>query len=631
MKPKRIAFMKILGIAVLAVLILLLGTFSVWAITYNEAPELAALVKAGKLPPVEKRLPKDPLVIKGFDGVIGKYGGIIHDVEQALTPPPLNLGNYLMSGTSGFTTNMYGRTIKSWEMNKGGREWLLHMREGLKWSDGEPVTADDIMFACEDYALNTELNPNPWLTIGEYTIKVEKLDDYTVRLSAPVPFDIRTSSFNYTVLTLPKHYLKQFHPKYVDKATLDSMAKKAGFESWVQLFNNKYDWGLTRNPDMPTLCPWMLVQAAPAIPVIYKRNPYYYAVDEAGNQLPYIGEIDQIFTGNEDVSNLKFIAGEADFAFTGVAMYPLLKSAEKVGKIKVYRWADSAVNSAQVEFNLTTNDPVLEKIFQDKRFRFACSYAINRKMISDLVYLGAVEPWQVAPYKTSPFYHERLAHTALEYDTEKANKLLDEMGLNKKDAAGWRLRPDGKRLTIYLITSEGYLENATKMGEIVTDNLRAVDLDVNLKLVDDKLLWEKINAADYDAILNRQSFGTNEGSYLTGGSQHFVVTGCGWINFWAPKWRLWCISGGKEGEKPSPEMLQAVEYYQKAQTTFDPQEQYSWFMKVLDIAADNLWTIGTVQRFGIVVIVNSKMKNVPTTQDFWGRGDMGSPELYFYE
>lgn len=620
------------GIVLLVGTISLLGIFSISAMAYQEAPELRALVAAGELPPVEERLPKDPLVKKGFDG-IGRYGGILHIVDVALTPPVVNTQNWVYSGTSGFTTDMYAFGVKSVEMSNGGREWTIHMREGMKWSDGAPFTADDIMFWYKDFVLNEELNPNfpGWLKSGGEPVKFEKVDEYTVKVSSSLPFDLINSEANYWLLSLPKHYLSQFHPSYVDKDKLDKMVKETGFDSWWQLFQNKNDAMQTRNPDNPTLLPWVLVQAAPAIPVIYKRNPYFWAVDEEGNQLPYIDGINQIFTGSGDVQNLKFLAGEADYARSSViSMYPLLKSAEKAGKIKVYRWGDSAVNTTQLEFNLTHKDPVVKEIFQDKRFRFAVSYAVDRQMISNLLFLGAVEPWQVAPSENSRYYHERLAHTALEYDTVKASKLLDEIGLDKRDADGWRLRPDGKRLTIIIMTAEGFLEDAGKLGEIITANLRAVGLDINLRVISDSLLFEKLDARDYDCLLNRQSWGTNEGKFVVGRqSPHFVVTGG--MGFWCPEWKDWYNSKGEKGEEPPPVMLEAIEAFEKAQATFDPKEQEFWFKKVLDIAADNLWTIGTVNRFGQIVITNPKLKNVPTSFKVWWRGDSGFAPLYFYE
>ena len=621
--------MRKVGIVLLVGTISLLGIFSISVMAYQEAPELRALVAAGELPPVEERLPKDPLVMKGFDG-IGRYGGIMYLAEEANVPPMPNRQNWLVSGTSGFTVDMYPMVVKSVEMSDEGREWTIYMREGMRWSDGAPLTADDIMFFYGDFALNEELNPNMWYLpkVGGEVVKFEKIDDYTVRVLGAVPFDLTATQMKYHLFNFPKHYLSQFHPSYVDKDKLDKMVKETEFDSWWQLFQNKLDTQLIKNPDYPTLFPWVLVKAAPAIPVIYKRNPYYYAVDEEGNQLPYINEIHQVLAGSADVLNLKYLNGEVDFAFSGVIhMYPLLKDAEKAGKIKVYRWAAAALNTAQVEFNLTHEDTVLREIFQDKRFRFAASYAIDRNMISEFLYFGEVEPWQVAPSKDSRFYHERLANTALEYDTVKANKLLDEMGLDKRDADGWRLRPDGEKLTITLVTTEGFVENATKIGEIVTDNLRAVGLDINLRVLEESLFYERMWSNDQDVILNRQSWGTNEGSLLME-CAHWVVED---NTLWAPLWREWVGSEGERGEKPSPAQLEAAEAYEKAQSTFDPKEQEFWMKKVLDIAADNLWTIGTVNRFGNIVVVNPKMKNVPTTFENWYRGNMGFPPLYFYE
>lgn len=627
--------MRKVGIVLLVGTISLLGILSISVMAYQEAPELRVLVAAGELPPVEERLPKEPLVRKGFDGLIGKYGGVLRVADISVTNPFINRLIETVTTSSGGRSERYFALVKSIEEREGGREWIIHMREGMKWSNGVPVTADDIMFYVEDFALNEELNPDgPMSFIGiveDEFFTFEKIDEYTVRVHGAAPFDIYTQSRQMLtyVLTFPRHYLEQFHPKYADKDELDKMVKEAGLETWMQLFGQKCNYapGMLTNPDYPTLLPWVLVKPAPSIPVIYKRNPYYIGVDEEGKQLPYIGEIHQVFTGNEDIRDLKILAGEVDFAqAVSPAMYPLFKDAEKEGKIKVLRWAPVAVNTAQVEFNLTDEDPVLREIFQDKRFRFACSYALDRQMISDLLYFGQVKPAQVAPREGTPFYHERLAHTALEYDTVKANKLLDEMGLDKRDADGWRLRSDGKRLMITIITTEGFVENAEKIGEIVTDNLRAVGLDVNLRVLEENLFYAGIWGNAHDCFLNRQSWATHEGEFIN--SAHWQIKA---NTLWAPLWREWVGSKGERGEEPPANLLEACELSKKAQATTDLEEQKVYMKRVLDIAADNLWTIGTVSRFGTVMIVNYNLKNVPTSFKIWDRGDYGLVGLWFYE
>ena len=601
---------------------------------YNEAPELVALVKAGKLPPVEQRLPKEPFVAhwSSKEGKIGRYGGVL---RRATWDPTKTVGMHatttLIQAKHSHTIGSYPNLAKSYEMKDQGREWIIHLRKGLKWSDGHPYTVDDIMFWYEDVLLNQAVNPSirPQLMSGDEVIKFEKVDDHTLRIQAKKPYLLEVNTNTHWWPTrYPKHYLKQFHAKYIGGTRANELAKKSGFPSWGQMFLDKADLHGRTNPDKPSLEPWVLTQAPPKNPVIFKRNPYYWAVDKAGNQLPYINEMRYTLTGNPEVVKLKALTGELDYANIGdIISYSTFKQAEKAGRIKVFRWASTAINALVVEFNLTNKNLPLRKIFLDKRFRFAVSHAINRDMINELVWLGLAEPWQVAPYEISRFYNERLAHTALKYDTVKAGKLLDEMGLDKRDASGYRLRPDGGKLEINFIA--GPETSLPAIAEIVMGNLKDIGLNANFRIIDFGFLVERKDGNNFDAALTMHSWGTNDGIFLAGDANHLVAVRQ--LSFWAPEWVNWYQTGGKRGIKPVPDMLRALEAFDKARSTLDPKEQEKWFKVVTDIAADNLWTIGTTKFPGMIKIINPKLRNVPTTFLPWSRGDWGRPDLWFYE
>ena len=601
---------------------------------YNEAPELAALVKAGKLPPVEQRLPDEPFVAEWSvkDGKIGKYGGVLRRATWDPTKTvPIQDTTYLIQAKHSHTIGSYPNLAKSYEMKDQGREWIIHLREGLKWSDGHPYTVDDIIFWYEDVQLNKEVTPNltPQLTSGGEIVKFEKVDDYTLRIRAKRPYLlVDNTSIHWWATRYPKHYLKQFHARYIGKAKANELAKKSGFVSWDRLFVEKADYAERVNPDKPSLEPWALFQASPKIPVIFKRNPYYWAVDKAGNQLPYINEMRYSLTGDPEVVKLKALAGELDYVtIEDIISYSTFKQAEKTGRIKVFRWATTAINALAVEFNLTHKNLPLRKIFLDKRFRFAVSHAINRDMINELVWLGLADPWQVAPYEKSRFYNERLAHTALKYDPAKAKKLLDEMGLDKKDADGYRLRPDGGKLEITFVA--GPETSLPAIAEIVMGNLKDIGLKANFRIIDFGFLVEKRDGNDHGAALTMHSWGTLDGSFLSGNANHLVAVRQ--LSFWAPEWVNWYQSKGKRGVKPVPDMIRAMEAFDKARGTLDPKEQEKWFKVVTDIAADNLWTIGTTKYPGHIKVINPKLRNIPTTFLPWHRGDWGRPGLWFYE
>jgi len=604
---------------------------------YSEAPELRTLVAAGELPPVEKRLPKEPLVVRGFDGEIGRYGGIYSDIWSE------SLGHvrgtytmaFLLQGYYPFR-KVYPNIIKSFEMtDTAGKEWTIKLREGMKWSDGYPLTADDFLFAFNDIVFCKELTPDVPLELKseDGVATIEKIDDYTIKYCFPKRYRFmqkmsQDPGWSIGGVACPKHYLKQFHPLYTNKDELEELTKEGGFGSWTELFTNKVDW---KNVDLPTLAPWVLVQAPPDMPVISKRNPYYWVVDEKGNQLPYIDETRYEYY-DEEVVNLRVLAGQFVYAEElPISLYPEFKKAEKEGKLRIVMWTYPAPVTDTIEFNLTVKDPVKRKIFRDKRFRFAVSHAIDREMINELVYQGLCEPQQSAPSKNSPFYHERLAHTALEYDTKKANALLDEIGLDKRDANGFRLAPNGEKLQINFLACPWNQQ----VAELGIDMLKAVGLNCSLRIVGFMPFVNAREANEHEAVFMWGAWSTTEGRYLDNQAGDWLpISGDGWCCFWSSAWRDWYFSKGERGEKPIPVLLEAIEYYEKAQAAWDIEEQKKWFGKVLDIAADNLWVIGILSYHGgcpALLAITPNLRNFPTSSVAWYYGDRARMGCYFFE
>ncbi|MCX6659153.1 MAG: ABC transporter substrate-binding protein, partial [Candidatus Bathyarchaeota archaeon] len=355
---------------------------------YKEAPMLKAKVAAKELPPVEERLPKEPLVL---GRKIGTYGGTLYTHEWVFSGGRfMLLEDSLAEAEYAWNYNLYPNVLKSWDVLNDGRTWTLHLREGLKWSDGVPYTADDIMFWWEDIA-----NSAKWISVatgqGDRSTQaimatkliqdVKRVDSFTVTFEFSKPTDLLMEISTRTTITeYCKHYLSQFHPRYQDKTKLDKMVKDAGFNDWMALLQDKLDPINDHNPERPVLSPWMVVKTPPG-DYTMTRNPYYFAVDPEGNQLPYIDQIYMYVGLDPEVINMKALAGELDYAKIDLSVVPNAKEKEKEGLIKVVRWGGTEVNFAQFSFNLTHKDPQLRAIFQDKRFRVAASYAIDRQTI----------------------------------------------------------------------------------------------------------------------------------------------------------------------------------------------------------------------------------------------------------
>ncbi|MDD9989190.1 MAG: ABC transporter substrate-binding protein [Spirochaetaceae bacterium] len=262
-----------------------------------EAPALAEQVAAGTLPPLAERLPAEPYVVQPF-GETGRYGGDLRRVYRTASDG-LAYGRLAMETLLRFSpgqgTAVEPNIARDFSVSDDGTSITVYLREGMRWSDGEPFTADDIMFWYEDWAINEELNPSPptWMTVGGEPGVWEKIDDYTVRLTFPGVNGLAarqladpSGSSRGMGRMMPKHYLSQFHPSHQTKEKLDEMVAAAELDSWMDLFSDRNNYFL--NADLPVLDAWDITVAAPAARVIAERNPYYWKVDTEGHQLPYM-------------------------------------------------------------------------------------------------------------------------------------------------------------------------------------------------------------------------------------------------------------------------------------------------------------------------------------------------------
>lgn len=580
---------------------------------YSEAPEFAEMVRAGDLAPVAERLPAEPQVVRGFDGGIGSYGGSIYR-GSSWAFWMWNLAGFEILPISGLpygdTYGEYPNTIRRFERNADGTEWTFHLREGMRWSDGVLHTADDYLFTMNDFFLNKELNPNPPedLQHDGSVGRIEKIDDLTVRFHFVKPWDLTRmspwSAFNWNQ-PRPAHFYKQWHADYADPEALEDVVRERGVEDWKQLFNPRAA-ATDELHGRPTLNPWTMVQGPPKTPTLYERNPYFWQIDEMGQQLPYL-ELIRYETLSEEVVQLKAIAGEITWSGIPLRLFPEAKSQEDAGKIRVILGdPGEGLSQNQIEFNLTVNDPIKRQVFQDKRFRFAVSYALDRELINETLHMGLAEPKQVAPLKTSPFYHQALETTAIELDRDRANALLDEIGMDQRDSDGFRLGPDGKPFQVNFIAAEFDVP----FGELAMDSMEKVGLKTSLRVVEVPAMFEIRPANEYDAAFIWNW--ANQDSMVISGPGHFAAgTLINLSGFWSGQWHYWYLSDGVEGEEPPDILKEAMGYFEKAQATLDVDEQKLWFTKVLDIAADNLWVIGSTSVPPSVTVIDTRLVNMP--------------------
>ena len=280
-----------------------------------------------------------------------------------------------------------GNIFESYEISPDKTTFTFQMRRGMRWSDGEPLTTEDVAFYHEDILHNELLTPNigsryrSGLAPTGDVYQFEVIDDYSWRITfseATPGFldEVNKPWLDYTVFIQPKHYLAQFHADYADADELNKKVADADLlsDEWPRLFNLKMltPWeGKTPDVvDIPVLHPWVVTSSSPT-QTIFERNPYYFKVDAAGNQLPYIDGIVSTKVEGSEGANLKIIAGEVDLAdeLAKISSLPLYRENEGNG----YRALGSGVpyNPVVHAFNFAYEDPLWRELAGDLRFRTA--------------------------------------------------------------------------------------------------------------------------------------------------------------------------------------------------------------------------------------------------------------------
>lgn len=602
------------------------GTASAAPLERGQAPMLDELVKQGKLPPVKDRLPANPYVEKLVDGV-GKYGGTLRSAVLAASDQyNLNrtLANELLVRWSDDWNSIVPSLAEEIHVSPDATEFTFKLRKGTRWSDGAPFTADDIMFWYEDVFMSADLTPskNTVYVVEGKPVTVSKIDDRTVKFKFSSPYGLFLMQMSYTFGCLPtmypKHYLKQFHPKYNASGIPALLAQSNSAKDWVALFNSKVAppmfpiyW---QNLELPTLNPWILtVPYGAGDRVVAQRNPYYWKVDTAGNQLPYIDRVNFVRLDDTQLMLLKATNGEFDFIYrhiNTVENRPVLQEAANRAGYKFFSINSATSNLASLFLNLNSSDPVKRTIFQNKEFRVALSIAINRQEIIDLVFSGQATPAQVAPKPGMDFYNERLATQFTKYDPEAAKKILDKIGLEKRDAAGYRLMPDGRRLSVIFLVADVLGGRFPDVLELVQRDAKAVGIDIQIRSTDRARLLNVIAAGEQDAYIFTCAGGLSD-------AYSFVFCYMPYQNpdfIFANKWAAW-YTDPKQGEEPPADVKLQMSKYNLVSAAADDQRRVAAMNDFLNTTADQFYIIGIARpaddfAYGLV---SKKLKNVFST------------------
>ena len=586
--------------------------------SYNESPVLAARVQAGELPPVAERLPAEPLVVTPKNE-IGTYGGTFYGAGAAPeTTNDLQITN--VTGLFRFSNDLseaYPVMAIAYEFSPDFTSCTINLRQGVKWSDGQPFSAADMMFYFNDYQFNTDLFPTPpgvWVVGGE-TIGIEQIDDYTVRFTFARPnpaFSLIHYSAGPPEPWRARHFLEQFHIAYNPDA--DAQAQAAGYDGWITYFkylaaDTTYNYG-AMDPRLPGLGPWVQV-SNDTQRQNYERNPYYFKVDTAGNQLPYVDAITVTYASNPEVENLMAISGDLSVAGLDLQLinYPLIRDGEAEGDYTTNLVYSERGADVALAFNQNHPDPALQALFTDLRFRQAMSVAIDRNEINEIIFLGQGAIRQATVNSSASFFKQEWADAYAQYDPDLANSLLDELGLSQRDGNGNRLRPDGQPLTFQLeyLPQEGPKQETC---ELVARQWAEVGVQVQSSARERNYLIQRLDNSEQDATawhvdrqLERSAWAYLASSKLTPGGDSIIR--------YCKPWRDWIASGGETGLEPPAEALELYEAFQQwQQNPLGAPDYLAAATSVYDLVARNLWVIGIIGEAPQPVIVKNNVGNV---------------------
>ena len=599
-----------------AVLIVLPFLLAAPASAYVESPLLADKVKGGELPPVADRLPTNPRVIDlpAMGRQIGKQGGRINSVIGSQKDIRfMSINGYSRLVGYDEKLQLVPDILDKFTI-EDGRIFTLTLRKGHKWSDGQPVTTEDFRYAFENVMLNEDLNPGglptelmpegkppKFTVIDDLTVKFEfegPNPNFLPSLAAPLP----------PAILLPAHYLKQFHKKFQTKEKLEELVKTGKYKNWRQMHIRLGRQNRPENPELPTLDPWVNTTEPPAEQFVFVRNPYFHRVDTAGQQLPYVDQF-VLNTSSTQLIAAKTGAGESDLQSRYIEFedYTFLKEAEQREKIDVLLWERTQGSRVALFPNLNYQDPAWRKIFHEARFRRALSLAINRHEINMAVFFGLGRESADTILPQSPLFQESYATAWANFDPAAANRLLDEMGLDKRDAEGYRLLPDG-RVAELVVESAGENRSELDVLELVRDHWK----DIGLKLFPrstqrdvfrSRAIAGQVMVGVWSGIDNGVPTADMEPSELAPTSEAQLQ--------W-PLWGVYFVNRGAKGEAPDiPEARELLKLLEDWRRTVDSAPRAEIWKKMLALYTDQVFSIGTVTSTLQPVVRRRTLKNVP--------------------
>jgi peptide/nickel transport system substrate-binding protein len=575
---------------------------------------LADMVSSGKLPPVNDRLPAEPLLVEVTEQ-IGVYGGKMVDSTGGNRLAEFrHFGYEPLVRWSVDGSEVIPNVAKSWDVSDDATMYTFHLRKGMKWSDGEDFTADDIVFWWENVETNTDIQSKPrgFFKVDGEAATVAKVDDYTVTFSWSKPHGLflenMASPYGVRVVQFAEHY----HSKYIKGLNPDGVAELMANDSstdytqwWTANVGSYGKQSEYNNPDRPFVQPWIPRESFLGKErFTFERNPYYFKVDAECNQLPYIDHREFVLAADTEIQLAKSLTGEVDISRVNIST-PANRSVffdnMEQGDFRLVN-ADSAdMNVANFQFPENHPDEFRASVYQNKDFRVGLSLAIDREELIDVIFLGQGVPYQVAPSPRSPFYHEQLARQYTEFDPDTASAHLDK-ALPEKDADGFRLRPNGDRFTVVIAVNKDFKSDWVDMMELIKGYWETVGVETVIEVLSDATSTARRGAADNDIGLWLSENGA--------GRLPLVLTDEMLGAEFDLDWWKYHQTDGAEGTQPAAKVQRMLELQDQIPTVVGAQQDAA-FGEYLDLLAENFPRIGIATPEGNYRAVSNRLRNVP--------------------
>lgn len=575
-----------------------LGVFMLVGCSSGDKPSAETPTKA-----VATKIEVEPAKVQF--GPIGKFGGRVSIggsdpktfnpllAQETSSSTPLSLVFDGLTTTNGETGEPEGALAYQWQVSPDGRTYTFDLRKNLKWSDGTPLTADDVVFTFNDLVANPKI-PSDWgdvIKVDGKLPEVKKVDEDTVAITTAkvhAPF-LRVIG---AIAIMPKHVLEP---------TVKQLDKQG-----MPLFNQT--WGLDTK-DLSTIVgsgPFMFKEYVPAQRLVLTRNPYYWRVNENGDRLPYLDEVVLHATKDQDSALLKFQGGETDIHMADASLrgkdYSLMKPQEQAGNFTIHKAGeDFSVNFLTFNQNRDKNpqgkyyvDPVKQEWFNDVNFRRAVAHAVDKESLVKNVYQNIAGVLHSALSPASPYYTNNVPKYP--YDLAKAEQILSEAGY-KKDASGTLRDPKGNPVEFTLMTNVENRERLTVADTLKTD-LGKLGMKVKVQPMQFNTLIEKTDSSlDWEAIVMG----------FTGSLDPALGS-----NIWKSDGRLHMFN--MKQTKPATEWEAEIDrIFDEAATTLDENKRKELYARFQVIVAEQLPYIYTTNRIALYPIRNT-LGNIKITQ-----------------